>query len=125
GDQLPVAMAPLAYRLTDATAPDEQGRFWVINYLWPGNRELVLKREALRTQYNAGRSHASAAHVERLVELQVDADGTVTRVERTPVYLALDKGPRNWEGVVRWNEREFLMVTDKHPQTLLAKVGMP
>ncbi|MBH23203.1 MAG: hypothetical protein CMH57_01835 [Myxococcales bacterium] len=120
-------MPPLAYRLTDATGLDREGRFWVINYLWPGDHELVQEEEALRTAYNVGPTHAAAPQVERLVQLQLKRDGErteVVRVDRAPVYLRLGEAPRNWEGIAWWGADAVLVVTDEHPGTMLGVVQL-
>jgi hypothetical protein len=33
--------------------------------------------------------------------------------------------PRNWEGIVRLDERGFLLMTDEDPDTILAFVPRP
>jgi hypothetical protein len=67
------------------------------------------------------------ACIERLVELQLVRDRCGDFIERTatpPIDLELlpDGTCRNWEALVRLDDRGFLMMTDKFPTTLLAFV---
>jgi hypothetical protein len=115
---------PIAYRVTDATAVDAQGRFWVINYYYPGTRALYVEEDPLVATWGQGATHARSRHVERLLELEW-GEGGVTLVERPPIQLELAALPRNWEGLARLGDRGFLLVTDEHPAeegTILAFV---
>lgn len=43
-----------------------------------------------------------------------------------PIQLQLIDGvSRNWEGLVRLDERGFLLITDEFPETILAFVAKP
>ncbi|HHN93768.1 MAG TPA: hypothetical protein ENK17_03290 [Anaerolineae bacterium] len=118
----------LEYRVTDSTALDADGRFWVINYFYPRDRGKLrpLSPEPLAERYGVGATHAAGEPVERLVALRYADSGPVLD-DRPPLYLALraDGKARNWEGVVRLDERGFLLATDEHPETLLAFVAAP
>ena len=117
-------MAPIEYRVTDATTVDDAGRFWVINYYWPGNEALKAPDEPLAARFGKGLTHASNPQVERLVELQIDAEsGAVAFTDTPPVQLELTPdNANNWEGLVRMGERGFLVITDKFPGTRLIYV---
>ena len=112
----------IEYRVTDATTLDEQQRFWVINYFYPGDRDLRPETDPLAVRYGKGPSHAQYEQVERLVELEYSEAG-IEFSDRPPIQLELpsDKA-RNWEGLVRLDERGFLLVTDKFPRTILGFV---
>lgn len=112
----------LEYRLTDATAVDDDGHFWVANYHWPG-APWQPGTCSLTERYGEGESHAQCRTVERLVELQV-TDDRVRPTRRAPLLLELlgDDQARNWEGVVRLPGRGFLLATDEHPTSMLAFV---
>lgn len=115
----------LEYRLTDAAELDADGRFWVINYMFPGDAEkLKPAPDAIAAQYGQGATHAASAAVERLVQLQWSAQG-ITRVDRAPIQLELlpDDEARNWEGLVTLPGRGFLLITDSFPTTLLGFVA--
>ena len=92
------------------------------SYFFPGDRALADSRAR-----GGGVSHAQSAHVERLVELQLQqTPRAVVRTTTPPLYLRLANTPRNWEGVVRFDRdarHGFLMVTDRYPTTLLAYVA--
>ena len=107
-------LEPVEYRVTDACRSDQAGRFWVINYFFPG------ERRALRPVA------PPAGPVEHLVELQFHGD-RVTRTDRAPLDLRVpsDGEARNWEALVRLPGRGFLVMTDRYPTTLLAHVPDP
>lgn len=114
----------IEYRVTDATALDEDGRFWAINYFFPGDLDLLPAVDPLAAEYGQGASHAASEQVERLVEFAYTETG-VTRTDAPPLQLTLTSEARNWEGIARLDERGFLLATDKFPGTLLAFVPAP
>lgn len=116
----------IEYRLTDVTAPDAAGRFWAINYMYPGDAgKLDPAPDPLVAQFRAGASHAGSEAVERLIELEITAQG-ITLTDTAPIWLQLlPDEARNWEGLVRLDQRGFLLVTDKFPDTILAFVRYP
>lgn len=109
------------YRITDATEIDEDGKFWVINYFWPGDYELlkpnlnytIAKKKDIKT-------------IERLLEFQF-VDEKIIRTETMPINIELSEfgDSRNWEGIVRLDDKGFLIVTDKFPGTILAFIPVP
>jgi CubicO group peptidase (beta-lactamase class C family) len=122
GDGRILPMAGLEYRVTDATSADEQGRFWVTNYLWPGDSVLQVLSDPLGGPAAGSRS-SEVGWVERLVELQITPEG-ISTTDRQPLYIEPGEGPRNWEGIVRLGELGFLVVIDKFPSTRLAFVPL-
>jgi len=129
------ALAPLGtvpapvveYRITDATDVDARGRFWALNTFSPNDRErLDPARDAIAATYGQGATHARYPTVERLVELAY-TDRGVALTDTPPIQLVLTGGerPRNWEGVVRLDDRGFLLATDEHPETVLGFVARP
>jgi len=124
-EQAPLAMTPIEFRVTDATAADSTGRFWVMNYLYPGERDLLDPAvDDVAREHGIGPSHRDRTVVERLVELQVTPSG-IRRTSTPPVWLELaPENGRNWEGVVRFGDG-FLLVTDTFPKTILAYVSPP
>ncbi|MEE8341872.1 MAG: hypothetical protein V3R52_07230 [Candidatus Neomarinimicrobiota bacterium] len=108
------------YRITDATAIDAEGKFWVTNYFWPGDYDL-LKPEL---DYTITKKK-DIKPVERLLEFQI-IDGKIVRTKALPVNIKLSKlgGSRNWEGIVRLDDQGFLIVTDKFPGTILAFIPL-
>lgn len=117
-----VPFSPLEYRVTDATSADRDGRFWVANYHWPGS-EWTVGECSLTERHGSGASHARCRTVERLVELRL-TDRRIVPTDRAPILLRLidDEHARNWEGIVRWRDRGFLVATDEHPESILAFV---
>lgn len=119
-----VPMAALEYRVTDATAVDGNGRFWVINYFYPGDTDLRPATDPLSEQFGLGATHQQHKQVERLVELQLGAEA-ITLTGAPPIQLQLpDDEARNWEGLVRLDDRGFLLATDKFPTTILGFVAV-
>jgi hypothetical protein len=116
----------LEYRITDATDLDEANHFWAINYFWPGDAKLEPAPDSLAARFGQGETHARFETVERLVQLSYTPSG-ISLTAAPPIQLQLidDDHSRNWEGVVRLDERGFLLVTDKHPETILGFVPYP
>ncbi|MEM6452045.1 MAG: hypothetical protein AAF703_17250 [Cyanobacteria bacterium P01_D01_bin.105] len=85
----------MEYRITDATALDEQQRFWAINYFYEGDRSLRPSRAPLMALYGQGSTHRQQATVERLMEFQYTEQGIVL-INRAPIQLQLAASDRNW-----------------------------
>jgi hypothetical protein len=116
----PLPLSAVEYRITDATSADADGRFWAINYFYPGDVKLKADRDPLLRLIVR-----NLPQVERLVEFQISED-RVRFANTPPVYLQLlEADARNWEGIVRLGDRGFLLVTDTHPRTILAFVVRP
>ena len=108
------------YRITDATEIDNEGRFWVTNYFWPGDYDLLkpdlnylfVKKEDVKP-------------IERLLEFQF-VDENIISTESLPIDIKLSEfgDSRNWEGIVRLDNKGFLIVTDKFPGTILAFIPL-
>ncbi len=114
-----IPMASIDYRITDATTSDESNNFWAINYFYPGDKELLPKYDPLGKGDTVNQSNSA---VERLVKFHYADDGIVL-IEQPPLDLKLlPDDSRNWEGLVRLEDRGFLIVTDKFPRTILAFV---
>ena len=107
----------IEYRITDATQPDEHGKFWVINYLWRGDyRKLKPVKDGIENPFGKVTKHTD---VERLIEIEF-RDDHFYLTNTPPVYLTQpEKKSRNWEGIVRFENRGFILITDEYPQTIL------
>ena len=104
----------------------EDGRFWAINYYFPGDEaKLVPAADPLAERYGEGATHAANRAVERLVELQATETG-VMLVDQPPLQLSLLPGvARNWEGIAPLQTEYldgFLLVSDTFPATMLGFV---
>jgi hypothetical protein len=116
-----VSMPNVEYRVTDATALDDRNRFWVINYFYPPElAKLKPAHDLWSEQFGKGASHSECPTVERLLEFRYTDEG-VRRTRTPPLQLRLlgTEICRNWEGLVRLQDRGFLLATDKYPETLL------
>ena len=116
----------IEYRITDATRVNTNGRFWAINYFYPGDTELAPETDPLAERFGEGSTHAQSDVVERLVEFK-SAPAGFELTDTPPIQLELlgDDVARNWEGVALLDDRGFLLVTDEHPRTILAFVPRP
>jgi hypothetical protein len=121
-----LTLPAIEYRVTDATSLDAAGRFWVMNYSYPAtSHHFKPAPDPFMARYGTGPTHAQKPQVERLIELQVTPAGIVL-TGRPPLQLQLsNEAARNWEGLVRLDDRGFLLVTDKFPRTLLGFVPRP
>ena len=110
----PLQMPALEYRITDATSLDEQARFWVLNLFWPPDTATVEPQR-------------ESGPVERLIPLKREGEAIVRDRSRPTLDLRNqgDHPMHNWEGVARWGEGGFLLVTDSYPENLLAYVAIP
>ena len=115
-----IPMDNLEYRLTD-TALSAEDKFWGINYLFPGDTDLLPQNEPILEKFGTGETHAKHPQVERLVQF-LYSDSKIIVSGRPPVYLQLTEDIRNWEGLVVLDDYGVLMVTDKYPRTILAFV---
>ncbi|MCK9996154.1 MAG: hypothetical protein KAH56_07720 [Candidatus Krumholzibacteria bacterium] len=121
-------MPQIEYRVTDATALDSDGRFWVINYFYPPEREkLDPAPDPELVRFGDLDSFDPDRCIERLLELRLTDDDRIIRTDSPPLNLELlaDGECRNWEAMVRLDDRGFLLMTDKYPGTLLAFVPYP
>ncbi|MEP0265480.1 hypothetical protein [Dokdonia sp.] len=121
----PIEMPIIPFRITDATALDSDGHFWVINYFYHKEKALSVVKDQVIEWYDIeqGITHQKNPFVERLVELQYK-DGKISLSDHKPIQLELEQEEsRNWEGIVRLENKGFLLITDKFPTTILAFVS--
>ena len=116
----------LEYRITDATRADEQGRFWVINYFFPGDTKIAAQMDPIKLKYGIPPAQNQSEIVERLVQFTW-RENRIVLANVPPIYLQLlpDGTARNWEGLAQLDERGFLLVTDQYPQTLFGFARFP
>lgn len=110
----------ISYRITDATISDVDGKFWVMNYFFPGDTHLAVDQDSLVEEYGEGKTHAENDPVERLVQLRIEND-QISRIDQPPTYLQLldNDIARNWEGLVMLDNLGFLLITDSFPGSVL------
>ncbi len=115
----------IEYRLTDVTEVDGRGRFWALNYFWPGEKKRLKPGEDLILKdVEEGETHQQFDHVERLVEYKIRSN-EISRTDTPPIQLVINEKSRNWEGLARLDKKGFLMIVDEHPRTILAFVPAP
>jgi|TARA_R110001592_G_scaffold37644_2_gene125336 hypothetical protein len=95
----------IEYRITDVTDVVD-GKFWTMNYYWPGDKDRVGTDDTLG--------------VEQIIELEI-IDNKIFKTNTSPIVLTNGKKSRNWEGLVRFDDG-FLICTDKHPKMILGYV---
>jgi hypothetical protein len=116
-------MTNIEYRVTDASAPDANGYFWVMNYFFWGD---LIKIKPGPDQFSPGidQSGILPQPLERLVQLRITEKGIIPG-DQTPLRLALSENgsSRNWEALAALDDRGFLVATDKYPDTILAFIS--
>jgi len=121
-EEEPLPFPPIEYRITDATALDENDRFWVVNY-YSGSDKFRAESDPIAEEFGIGPTHGLYEHGERLVELQL-TDSGITLSGAAPIQFELpNEEARKWEGLARLGERGFLVATDKSPNSILGFVG--
>jgi hypothetical protein len=106
----------IEYRITDVSRVDDQNHFWAINYYWPGDaKRLKPAPDPIVMKIKEGKSHQNSDVVERLIEFEFNED-KIQLSGREPIQIELS---RNWEGIVRLDDRGFLVATDKYPEMIL------
>jgi hypothetical protein len=130
--EVTLPMPNIEYRVTDATGVDKAKRFWVVNYYFPAEREkLDPAPDPELERFGDPNSFDPDACLERLLELRIVRTCVqgdfIERTATPPVILAPlpDNTCRNWEAIVRLDQRGFLVMTDQYPATLLAFVPYP
>ncbi|MGD2091482.1 MAG: hypothetical protein PVH61_35240 [Candidatus Aminicenantes bacterium] len=130
-----IAFPPIEYRITDATGLDTNNRFWCINYFWPDAKDknsYLPAEDPIAKTYGEGKTHKKAEIVERLVEFEYiepnnNKYAKIVLVDSPPIQMELlgsaQNDARNWEGLVRLDNRGFLLITDEHPKTMLGFIA--
>ena len=118
-----VAMPHVEYRLTDATAVNAAGEFWMVNFHWPGSQHLMPRQDPIAERWGEGPSQAQSDIVERILKFRLTRTG-VELIDEPPLELQLQNETvaRNWEGIALWEDEGFLLVTDRFPTTVLAYI---
>ena len=113
----------IEYRITDATRMDNNGRFWAINYFWPGDKKLLNPgKDNILNKVKQGSSHFKSDQIERLVEFQVNT-GEILISDTKPIQLFLESdASRNWEAVARFDDKGLIIASDKHPRMILGYI---
>jgi hypothetical protein len=111
----------LEYRITDVTSVDDSGYFWAINYFYPeDNKKLKPAPDSIIIMHGIGKSHRDSNPIERLVKLKIN-DNNISIAPHPPIYLKLEPDEsRNWEGLVRYGDKGFIITSDTFPRTILA-----
>ena len=112
------------YRIADATRIDKNNRFWAINYFYPGDKSTLKPgKDFLVQNYGEGPTHSKSDRVERLVEYRINKNRIVlTDNPHVELELEGEKTSRKWEALARYENKGFLIATDKYPTTILAYV---
>ena len=113
----------IEYRITDVTSTDEKNRFWAINYFWPGDKKyLNPAKDKINENYDLNHNNKNSETIERLIEFEISKN-KINLTNKKPIQLKLnDENSRNWEGIVRLDQKGFIIATDKYPQMILAFV---
>ena len=119
-------IANINYRITDVTKIDKNNRFWAINYFFPRDKKsLKPGKDLLIEKYGQGPTHISSERVERLVEYEIK-NNRIVLTDNPHIEIALEgeKISRKWEALARYENKGFLIATDKYPKpnTILAYI---
>lgn len=119
-------MSSINYRIADATKVDDKNRFWAINYFFPGDKKtLKPSTDILSAKYGNGLTHSLSRRVERLIEYKIE-NNKVVLTKSPPIEIKLEgkKTSRKWEAIARYENKGFLLATDKYPKpyTLFAYI---
>ena len=114
------------YRIADATRIDNNNCFWAINYFYPGDKStLKPSKDLLAHNYGEGPTHSKSDRVERLVEYRINKNRIIlTDNAHLELELEGEKTSRKWEALARYENKGFLIATDKYPTTILAYVPL-
>ena len=114
------------YRIADATRIDNNNSFWAINYFYPGDKSTLKPgMDLLAKNYGEGATHSKSDRVERLVEYRINNNKIVlTDNPHLELELEGEKTSRKWEALARYEDKGFLIATDKYPTTILAYVPL-
>ncbi len=117
-----LSMAPLELRLADATEPELDGSFWVINRGGSDEEALRVGPDPLVERYGEVGSHVGTDATERLVAMR-RVEGRIELVDRPPILVRLADRNRRWEGVVKLGGEGFLLITNGQPGVIFGFVG--
>ena len=114
----------IEYRITDVSRIDQKNRFWAINYFWTGDAKQVKPApDPIAMLFKEGKTHRNSDSVERLIELEI-SDDKIQLSGREPIQLQLsEKNSRNWEAIVRIDDKGILIATDKYPEMILGFIA--
>ena len=120
-------ISSINYRITDATKIDQYNKFWVINYFFPRDKKSLnpSDNDILVKKYGQGPTHSVSDRVERIVEYKINNNNIVlTNSPHIEIELDGEKISRNWEALARYENKGFLIATDKYPKpnTILAYI---
>lgn len=119
--QRKIPFPTIEYRITDVTSVDQSGKFWAINYFYPGdNKKLNPAKDDIMVKYGIGKSHTKYDPVERIIQFQI-TENSIVFTEEPPIYISLlQNTSRNWEAIEKLDNIGFLIATDTFPETILA-----
>lgn len=115
----------IEYRITDATCLDEHGTFYVLNYFYSGDTHIKPKTDPIADRWGIGKTNQMYSGIERILECKLTQTG-MTLTESPPIYIYLPNNTgRNWEGIAKFDDLGFLIVTDYYPKTVFAFIPFP
>ena len=107
----------IEYRITDASAVDSSGRFWLMNYYYPGEKRKLNPADDI---FAANKATSTDHTVERLIHMKFKDNQIMVADSSTLEMASSIKNGNNWEGVARLGNKGFLVITDEYPETILA-----
>ncbi len=115
-------MPHIEYRITDATYA-EGDEFYAMNYFWVGDRnDLKPADDSIAVEYGIPAYQSPDVGIERILSFVIE-NNQIKLSGKAPIYWKVIPGEgRNWEGIVKFDERGFLIVTDTFPRSILSFV---
>ena len=82
-------------------------------------------KDLLISKYGEGPTHSRSERVERLVEYKIN-NNRIVLTDNPHIELELEgeKTSRKWEALARYENKGFLIATDKYPTTILAYIPL-
>lgn len=104
-----IEMPNIDFRITDATSVDSIGKFYALNYYYPG--EFKKLKPSLVNKETS---------IEQIIEFHLE-NNKIELTNKNPILISnqIEKNGHNWEGIARYNNG-FLLITDMFPETILA-----
>lgn len=118
-----ISFPQLEYRVTDA-AIGSNNEIWIINQASSKDIDILPLYSSETAAPTSGTETNNLNQSTRLVKLEFTNNGFVLS-ESPPIQIKPSDTYHNWEGLAVLDDRGFLLVTDKSPDTILGFIKKP
>ena len=118
-----IPIPSLEYRITDASVISNNC-FYILNNFWSGDEKFYKPAaDIFFKKFGLPKNMKDTKDVKRILKLRFTKDKIITTNE-IPTYIELAPAEQsyNWEGLVTYDKRGFIIATDKYPTTILAYI---